>query len=168
MKNKKEGLYIIFVAIILGLAIIYNKADLGKLSADSGFDSSWDSGGSDWSSSSDWDSSSDWGSDYSGGYYSGDDGIMPLIIVIVAISVVLVIKYREYLKETKEQNNKPLNENQATINKILKEIPGFNINEFKKEVLDNFISVQEAWMNFDYDKLQSLLTDELYIHINLN
>ena len=37
-----------------------------------------------------------------------------------------------------------------------------NVDEFLKNTYELYIDVQNAWMNFDYDKLRSLLSDELY------
>ena len=49
-----------------------------------------------------------------------------------------------------------------TIEEIHELDPTFNINEFKKFAYDVFLKVQEACMNYDYDTLRNLLTDELY------
>ena len=39
----------------------------------------------------------------------------------------------------------------------------YNLNyEIKHYIKNNYIEVQNAWMNFNYDKLRTLLTDELY------
>ena len=46
-------------------------------------------------------------------------------------------------------------------NEILKSM-GIDPEELKEELYQNFIDIQLAWMNFDYDKLQELCSDELY------
>ena len=60
MKNKVKYL---LVALLLSISMLFN---MNYIKADSGFDSSYDSGGS-WDSGSSWDSSSSW--DYSSGSY---------------------------------------------------------------------------------------------------
>jgi len=49
--------------------------------------------------------------------------------------------------------------NQDQVNQI---IPNLNIEEFNFKAYQIFYDVQMGWMNFDYDKLKELLTDELY------
>ena len=39
---------------------------------------------------------------------------------------------------------------------------GINIKEFKVDVFNKYVSIQNAWSEFDYDKLQTMLTDELF------
>lgn len=48
------------------------------------------------------------------------------------------------------------------VDKIKKNIPNFDDEEFLKERYDDFVDIQVAWMNFDYDSLRLKLTDELY------
>jgi len=64
---------------------------------------------------------------------------------------------KEYLSKKSEFKYDKLTVEQAT-----KIIPGFNIEEFNFKAYQMFYDTQIAWMNFDYDKLKSLLTDELY------
>ena len=37
-----------------------------------------------------------------------------------------------------------------------------SLSDLKNELYNKFVDIQNAWMNFDYDKLRSLCTDELY------
>ena len=41
-------------------------------------------------------------------------------------------------------------------------IPGFNKKEFNKLACEMYVKLQEAWMNFDYETIRSLTTDDLY------
>ena len=41
-------------------------------------------------------------------------------------------------------------------------LPNYSMNELKKEFYNKFVEIQNAWMNFDYDKLRILCTDELF------
>lgn len=45
---------------------------------------------------------------------------------------------------------------------ILKVYPKFNKKEFLRMANTYYIELQTAWMNFDYNKIKSLTTDELY------
>ena len=40
-------------------------------------------------------------------------------------------------------------------------MPGNTLSSLKTMAYDNFLKVQKAWMNFEYDKLRELCTDEL-------
>lgn len=37
-----------------------------------------------------------------------------------------------------------------------------DVAKLKKDLYNDFVALQEAWMNFDYDKMHSLCTDDLY------
>ena len=52
--------------------------------------------------------------------------------------------------------------NEITDEQIKEIMANFNIETFKSKVYKTFYDVQMAWMDFDYDKLKDLLTDELY------
>lgn len=41
-------------------------------------------------------------------------------------------------------------------------IPGFDRLKFIEDSYDNFVTIQESWMNFDYDNIEKLVTNELY------
>lgn len=41
-------------------------------------------------------------------------------------------------------------------------IPGFDRLKFIEDAYDNFVTIQESWMNFDYDNIEKLVTNELY------
>ena len=54
------------------------------------------------------------------------------------------------------------NYNRLSEEEVNKIIPDFNMEEFQFKAYQIFYDTQIAWMNFDYDKLKTLLTDELY------
>ena len=82
---KKNKLWIFLILIVPVLLIIGNTQ---KVKADSGFDTSYDSGGSSWSSSSsDW-SSSDYSSSTSS---SGGGGIISAIIFFILFIVIMIV-----------------------------------------------------------------------------
>ena len=45
---------------------------------------------------------------------------------------------------------------------IKKFLPNENLNSLKKMVFKKFVEIQNAWSDFNYDKLRDLLSDELY------
>ena len=147
MRSKKKIYFLLFLTIIA-----FGFINL-KPKADSGWDSSYDSGSS-WDSGSSYDSSS-----YS--YYgssnnmTGGDAIIILIIVIVFI-----------IWAMKSGNNKT---NTSALNNSLVELDDEIISKykidkesFKKMVYDKYVLIQKDWMNFNYQGLEKNLTNELY------
>lgn len=217
MKNKFLKVSLVLISIITVL-ILSNKYIIQKVQADSGWDSSYDSGGSwDSSSSSSWgSSSSDWYSS-SGRSGSGELGfigsifmslfitlhyyafvispvskmlskgdnekkkkigstllVFRLIIVLILDIIFPVFAFFDFillfvlvfaclpLISKGTSSNRVKSYNQITIEETNKVISDFNIEEFNFKAYQIFYDVQMAWMNFDYDKLKELLTDELY------
>lgn len=180
MKNKFVKILLV-ILLFLSLSFLSLK-QIDNIKADSGWDSSYDSGGS-WDSGSDW-SSSSWDNDYDYDYGSSSSGshsscttkeckIENLMIgffvlmfsfglpILIIISISLTNKNRR--KKYQEQENK-IREifNGISKEKVESIIPNFNIEEFNFKAYQIFYDIQMAWMNFDYDKLKELLTDELY------
>lgn len=127
--------------------------------ADSGFDSSYDSGG--------WDSGSSWsGSDYSSSYYgsygsSYDDGDFFVILPIIVVIIIIILAVRGSAKNTTPpftlDHSKELDDE-----KVKEYIEDFDRIPFLRERFNDYKKVQEDWMNFNYDSLRENLTDELY------
>lgn len=44
----------------------------------------------------------------------------------------------------------------------LKEISNFDKEQFLNQCLENFIKLQKAWSDFDYNEMRMLLSDEIY------
>ena len=174
-----------FVKVVLIIILLFSMSFcsvryIDIIKADSGFDSSYDSGsswdsGSDWGSSS-WDNDYDYDNDYdndssssNGTGYSGDlsVGSMLLILIFCIFPFIFTLFFTYVLKLLIRSNNNQSEQiiqrypllNQLEANKI---IPNFNIQEFNFYAYQLFYDTQIAWMNFDYDKLKELLTDELY------
>ena len=166
MKKKFNYLYLL-VGLLFGVTILLtysSNINIRSLSMDSGFDSSWDSGGSSSWSSSDWSSPSsyDWGSsshNHSSSSSSADFSVYVFLLIIIIIFFIFVTSKDAY---GKSDNDKPLYENIRALQDIQDRIPKFNKEEFYKMVYDKFIDIQKAWSRFDYDKLRTMLTDELY------
>lgn len=160
------------------------------VSADSGWDSdyssgsswggssSWD-GGSSWSGSSSWDGGSYSNRDYSsyGSHHSSnsaDDALfmMVLLFILIFVPIFLIIKTlilsippvaEDHVKIKKAvvalEDSKFNHDYDDTVRKYF---PDYTEKSLIEHLFQIFIDIQVAWMNFDYDTLKKLCTDELY------
>lgn len=164
--NKKRIVKLIsIITISFMLVIVGNFVNKKVVIADSGFDSSYDSGGSSWSSSSSDYSSSSWSSDYSsssGGGGSSSPGEFFATLVIFGIIVVIVIISNG--KNKGPNTTQPVaNQNDGhVVNKVKQYIPNFDKATFLNEGYDIYVAVQNAWMNFKLDDVKNVLTDEMF------
>ena len=140
--------------------------------ADSGWDSSYDSGGSWDSGDSSWDSgSSDWGSSngsyISVGTESDGFGFADLAIIIIFV-VIIVISIANQNKKAKLASSRPktiINSryckemSEEEFNNAIKDI---TMEELRQEVFNTYKNIQYAWTNFDYDRIRMLTTDEIF------
>lgn len=146
---------LILVLIVVGVLSLVGTISYHQVATDSGFDTGYDSGGSDWGSSgSSWDSSSS--SSGGGGQLSLGGFVLFFLVltIIIAISV------------SKEKNNQIKNSKPQIYSfddtEIRKYIPNFDVHQFLIDRYGDFVNIQVSWMNFDYDNLRKKLTDELY------
>lgn len=79
--------------------------------------------------------------------------IVLLVLFIILVIIYAHIEQKKHYKEEQEARKK-LNE------KLHKY--GYSEEILAKEFYNIYVDVQKAWMNFEYDKLRTLLTDELY------
>ena len=141
---KKRILFLIVILVLVGLfCCSYN---LQLVSADSGFDSSYDSGSSD------------------------SDGDLGSIIYLIYLCIeypplgiaVLIVGILIYLSEKKSKNK--LIDNIINNNKM--KLLDVNKYEDKKkleiEAFNIYTQIQYAWMNFDEDTIRKYTTDEMY------
>ena len=171
-KNNWEYLLIgiigIFIIGVFALGVNFQTAR-----ADSGWDSDYDSGGG-WSSSDSggsWDSSDSWSSSgydydsYSGG--SGGEVFTMLVFAVIIVIIILAVnsnKYNEppdvysYESKTKSEIRRQ-DISQADVKAIL---PDEDLGSLKHMAFGKFVEIQKAWMDFNYDMLRVLCTDELY------
>lgn len=137
-----------------------------KSNADAGYHSSY-SGGSSHSSSSHSSSSSrsySSGSSYSSysssGSSSSEAGFVGVIIWIVIMLVIIYITTRRSkpytIPDTKLQSNA------EAIAKLKELIPGFDEKQFLQDGYKIFLDVEDAWMNFELDKVHNVITDEMF------
>ncbi len=172
----------IWLAICCILAVFSFSVAI-PVAADSGWDTDY-GGSSDWggSSSSDW-SSSDWGSSsssrdsyswHSDHSYSGsgdgysmtkEDERIFVIVMIVIVAIVFgfvilnAIDNSRRKKEGLEAIRSYIGDSDFEIKKFF---PNLDERTLIDVLFQRFVDVQVAWMNFDYDKLRELCTDELY------
>ncbi len=173
MKKIKYILLVFFLVLSLGSFFIVN--------ADSGWDSDYSSGSS-WGSSSSWggSSSSDWdfssGSSYSGSHGTSDakiDGITTLILLLVLLLIpVFSIIRMLLLSIPMPAGNIKIKEAITTLEDspfthdydevVKKYFPEYTEKSLLEHLFKMFIEIQVAWINFDYDALKGLCTDQLF------
>ncbi len=151
--------FLLVVVMAFSVSVCINPVSFQKVHADSGWDSDYDSGGSDWGSDSDWSSDSSWDSDSSeSGFVAGIVTILAFVVVFVVIVIVMATGKSSggYSKPTTVIYNKLTDDQVHAID------PTLNITEFNKKVYDIYLNIQNAWSNFDYDSLRKYTTDEIY------
>jgi len=156
--------FIIAVLLLSSLCIVANES---KTHADAGYHSSYSSGGSSSSSSSYSGGSSYSGSSYSSSSYgsssssSGEGGIGALVVWIIIVVIIIIVMNSKKNVSTSPTLTK-LNSNQNAIAKLKELIPGFDEKQFLDEGYKIFLDVENAWMNFELEKVHNEITDELY------
>lgn len=153
MKEKIRNLLLIVFAFLMILLPQYHPQ------ADSGFDGSYDSGSSSsWSSSSSSDYSWSSSSSTSSGSSSPASVFMTLIFLIVFIIILAdKLKNVDLINQSTMPTTTPYD-----LNKLKEILPDFTEEEFKNKTYEIYTNIQTAWMNFDNDTIQKLVTDELY------
>ena len=157
---------------ILILLLVITPFSISMVKADSGWDTDYDSGGSSWDSGgSSYDSGSSWSSsDYdsgssSGGSMSGTEAFITLVIFLAIFILVIVLSRRQSKSNTIITNpnvNYIGNYTDVSEDKIKQLMPDMTLSQLKTMAYNKFIDIQNAWMEFEYDKLRELCTDELY------
>ncbi len=149
---KFKNIYKIFFIIIMIFSFSF------KVTADSGWDSDYgggfDSGGFNYGGGWDNDTTYHTSSSSSDNPYLGYI-FTAFFIIWIIVCIAHDVKPHNYQKPKHGYHD--LNEDE--FNNFF---PNNTIEEFKNMALQNFIAVQNAWMNFDYDALRKLCTDELY------
>lgn len=170
MNNRKYGLIVIITAIItvvlLSVALL-SKIDFRKLTTDSGFDSSWDSGGSSWDSGG-----SSWDSGSSSSSSSLSDDTPPEFVAVGLIIIVIVIVYIliSYKKEEKEKAHS--NSNKEKLSETVRKLSdneiellnkyGFNEKKVRDDAYRIYIDIQVAWSKNNIEEAKDLLSNELF------
>lgn len=160
MKNIKKTILIILTCLFLCIAV--------TIKADSGWDGDYDYnyGGTDWDFDfGDHDYNYGSGTRYPRRYSSSGD--FGAAIAGFAVLVIIGLGITFYVLKKATKNNNPNNNifnniEGYDINKIKAILPDFDINEFRTTTYEKYKEIQEAWMNFDYDKLKENTTNELF------
>ena len=167
MKKEKNYNLIKKIIIIISIAIISlipNIISKNVVLADSGFGTSYDSGGSSYSGGS---YDYDYDYDYDSGDYSSDDsGDISMFAAIVGFTIFIIIIVAICMgSSTSNQStsgvvpSKSLPDENAIENKIKSYIPNFNKQEFLDNGYSIYKDVQNAWMNFKLDDVKDVITD---------
>lgn len=100
------------------------------------------------------------------GVFSFNATIFQFFIVITAAGIIvfLILEFLNLFGVKAVNANKPKEKSYPIIyeDDILKVYPKFNRREFLKMAETYYKDLQKAWTNFDYDKIKSLTTNELY------
>ncbi len=159
MRNKPiKIIFTLILSIVFCFTVI---ADSGwDTDYDSGGFGGYDSGGYDYGGGWDYD---DWDYDRPNNYHSsssssgGDVYTLMMIFAVILIIVLLSTNRKNaYYSKSSTKFNDISNE---TLQKLL---PTYTVEALKMEALQKFIDIQNAWTNFDYEKLRQLCSDELY------
>ena len=159
------------IIIVMLLASLFVVANESKTHADAGYHSSYSGGSSSSShssssySSSSHSSSSRSSSSYSGSSYSGDGGGIGSTIVAIVVVLIIIIVVMSRNRGGTSSYTPSLNKitpNQSAINKLKELIPGFDEKQFLDEGYKIFLDVENAWMNFELEKVHNEITDELF------
>lgn len=146
--------FILLIGVILfsGINFVY---------ADSGWDSGYGIGG--------FGSGSGFGGWTFGGWnYSSSSrssGFFDVVVLFVYFVVIPALAIYHLSVTQKNAKKKEIDDSKYRLEDyegFKKYLPTYDIKEVRKQLVEIFKEIQIAWMNFDYDKLRSLCTDELY------
>ena len=178
MMKKRVRLGLILMAVLLCSLTLgaYSLADAGNFSGGSdwgGGGSSW--GSSDWGSSSSWDSGSSWssgstydsGSGYSDSGSSGSLGCLGgnlFTVVVIVIVVIIVLRYMKSGQAGGGQNvySAAQEEPGLPLDTLKQKDPNFNEQALLEKVGNQYIQMQNAWQNKDWEPMRAIMTDALY------
>ena len=155
---------IVLVICVLSIGLTFS------VRADSGWDGGYDGGGySGGGYSGGWDSyyDTDWGSDSSSGSWnlSGlpeDPPLSTKIIVGLSLITLAILIWSTTLRSSKKDYSKGDSYYDISDVELQKYLPDMTVSKLKEILFKDFVDIQDAWMNFDYDKLRELCSDELY------
>lgn len=158
----------IFAKVVLAISLMFSLCftlNTNRSHADAGYHSSYSGGSSSshssYSSSSSSRSRSSSSSHYSssGSSSSSSGGAFAGVVVwIIIIVIIIIISTR---KGTSVSEPK-LQSNAAAIAKLKEIIPGFDDKKFLQDGYKIFLDVEDAWMNFELDKVKDVITDEMF------
>lgn len=157
----------IAIALALITCLVLSIHGGGKTHADSGYDTSYNSGSSSsssYSSGSSSHSSSRSHSSYGGSSSSSSssgDGLVAFVIWVIIIIIIIYFSRKRGLQPTTASDMK-LVSNTAAVAKLKELVPGFEEGQFLWNGYQIFLNVQDAWTNFDLEKVRESITDEMF------
>ncbi|HWP21593.1 MAG TPA: Tim44-like domain-containing protein [Candidatus Cryosericum sp.] len=163
---------IILIAILLCCLTLgaYSLADAGNFSGGS----DWGGGGSSWSGGSSWDSGSSWssGSTYDSSSYDSDGSISSVgclggnlfTLIIIVIVVITVLRYMRSGQQSGGTNvyQAAQEEPGLPLDTLKQKDPNFNEQALLEKVGNQYIQMQNAWQNKDWEPMRAIMTDALY------
>lgn len=174
MRKKLKSILKIVVTLMLIFAAAFISYQ-DKSHADAGYHSSYSGGSSSHSSSSH--SSSSYSSSSSrrssssssGSYSSGTPAsgfatafIAFVFCFIILMMFIMIISSNKNKGRYNLANGIALTNNGQAINEIKKHLPSFDENQFLSNGFNIYVRIEEAWMNFELDKVRDIITDEMF------
>ena len=160
MKKSFLNKIILVVVLTLSVAATLLYANPVDVATDSGFDTSYDSGGS-YSSSSSSSYSHSSSSSYNHSSSSSASAGEIFLEVIAVLCIWLIIVGICYLC-AKIQDKHDKKQLEKIKNEFSKYIKKESMADFVFERFQDYVDIQNAWMEFDYDVLGNKTTNELY------
>ena len=152
----------IFITIGLMVCLIF-VINGNKRNADAGYHSSYSGGSSSSSHSSSSSShsySSGSSSSYSSGSSSGEGSVAGFIVWLIIIIVIIAVTSKK--GKTTAPTLTKLQSNAAAIAKLKELMPNFDEKKFLQDGYQMFLDVEDAWMNFNLEKVHNIITDEMF------
>ena len=175
MKKSFLNKIILVVILTLSVAATWLYANPVDVATDSGFDTSYDSGGSySSSSSSSYSHSSSSSYNHSSSSSASAGEIFLEVIAVLCIWLIMVGICYLCAKIQDKHDKKQLEKRKNEFNSLYKINKKVSEDEFSKyikkesmadfvfERFQDYVDIQNAWMEFDYDVLSNKTTNELY------
>lgn len=107
------------------------------------------------------------GSSYSGSSHSSSSSssgssLLGFVIFMIIIIIYIIIVTTNKKKEIPKNNAMPVVNNPQAIEEIKKHIPDFDVNKFLSTGYNIYLNIENAWMNFELDKVRDVMTDEMF------
>ncbi len=171
MKKIVKKLTRILLAILITISLAFTITDK-PTHADAGYHSNYSGGSSSSSSSHSYSggssssrsrrSSSSRRSSYSSSSNNSDrgDALAGFIIWLVIIIIILIIIKRNENKRPSQSRS--LQSNAMAVAMLKELVPQFDEKAFLQDGYKIFLDIENAWMNFEMEKVRNVITDEMF------
>ena len=88
--------------------------------------------------------------------------LLGFVIFMIIIIIYIIIVTTNKKKEIPKNNAMPVVNNPQAIEEIKKHIPDFDVNKFLSTGYNIYLNIENAWMNFELDKVRDVMTDEMF------